>query len=37
MSDEIIAETQKEEDALQTKSDDAKKNIEERLLTGIFT
>ncbi|MFN5444461.1 MAG: zinc ribbon domain-containing protein [Crocinitomicaceae bacterium] len=32
--DEIIAETQKEEDALQTKSDDAKKNIEERLLTA---
>jgi predicted nucleic acid-binding Zn-ribbon protein len=32
--DEIIAETQKEEDALQTKSDAAKKNIEERLLTA---
>jgi predicted nucleic acid-binding Zn-ribbon protein len=30
--DEIIAETQKEEDALQSKSDAAKKNIEERLL-----
>ena len=30
--DEIIAETQKEEDALQSKSDVAKKNIEERLL-----
>jgi len=32
--DEIIAETQKEEDALQVKSDAAKKNIEERLLTA---
>ncbi len=32
--DEIIAETQKEEDALQAKSDAAKKNIEERLLTA---
>ncbi len=30
--DEIIAETQKEEDALQSKSDAARKNIEERLL-----
>jgi len=32
--DEIIAETQKEEDALQAKSDTAKKNIEERLLVA---
>jgi hypothetical protein len=32
--DEIIAETKKEEDALQSKSDTAKKNIEERLLTA---
>jgi predicted nucleic acid-binding Zn-ribbon protein len=31
---EIIAETQKEEDALTEKSDSAKKNIEERLLTA---
>jgi predicted nucleic acid-binding Zn-ribbon protein len=32
--DEIIAETKKEEDALQAKSDTAKKNIEERLLVA---
>ena len=32
--DEIIAETKKEEDALQAKSDSAKKNIEERLLVA---
>lgn len=34
--DEIIAETQKEEDALQVKSDAAKKNIEDRLLTAYM-